>query len=720
MQDLVEQAREFKLWRGSLDALAAALPAGDAAVESLLTDLVAAKDNEPFTRLLLAALHGGRVVDARLLVEGAALLPDPGVLTMVAWKLSGDVAQALVQAVERGAMGAERETVALVLAAGWCVERDRKAGLAAVAAQSRALARNPFLEHDRAVVLLAIALLTDDEGLKTVLSRFDRPEARSLARFVVESVQAQARRPIAEQLPQEPPPTTLSGYTVRRAVPRLGRNDPCHCGSGKKYKRCCYDQDHVRLAQSSSVAGLTQAELRSQIEEHLTFEELRKMRSYELARLDAAKVAPGLLPLLINRLLMFNDIEGVVRLFEAVGVQEPIAEHWQDALSHAANHRQTAALQQLIRLRPGFDLGGAEVSLDVRLALASELANPALDLLETEARAVLECRPGHENTSEIGYALLTSRYPALGILIARGIVPIIRGLDHEMLYDVLLETRDRLNLDFRDPIDPVIELCAGIEPEHQAEESAALAQARKNIEEKSAEVRRVRQELDRLKSELGRLVPAPTPVSGPPAALMPAPAAAPAPDSPAAVPAPGRTSQPGAASPDHDSETAALRRRIEDLRVDLNQRHTERNQLRRELQKVTQDLETMRARTAQRSAPAAPEPADGEGSLFREAEFESHQPVRIPEYGKRFTDALGALPVAIARTAMMMVGRLAAGQPAAFTGIKKLEANPQILRQRVGGDYRLLFRLTPAALQALALVHRRDLDRQIRNLFTAS
>ena len=27
--------------------------------------------------------------------------------------------------------------------------------------------------------------------------------------------------------------------TYRRAVPRIGRNDPCPCGSGKKYKRCC-------------------------------------------------------------------------------------------------------------------------------------------------------------------------------------------------------------------------------------------------------------------------------------------------------------------------------------------------------------------------------------------------------------------------------------------------------------------------------------------------
>jgi uncharacterized protein len=26
---------------------------------------------------------------------------------------------------------------------------------------------------------------------------------------------------------------------VRRATPRVGRNEPCPCGSGKKFKRCC-------------------------------------------------------------------------------------------------------------------------------------------------------------------------------------------------------------------------------------------------------------------------------------------------------------------------------------------------------------------------------------------------------------------------------------------------------------------------------------------------
>ena len=29
------------------------------------------------------------------------------------------------------------------------------------------------------------------------------------------------------------------GHTVRREAPKVGRNDPCPCGSGKNYKKCC-------------------------------------------------------------------------------------------------------------------------------------------------------------------------------------------------------------------------------------------------------------------------------------------------------------------------------------------------------------------------------------------------------------------------------------------------------------------------------------------------
>jgi SEC-C motif domain protein len=31
----------------------------------------------------------------------------------------------------------------------------------------------------------------------------------------------------------------LAGTTIVRAAPKVGRNEPCPCGSGKKYKHCC-------------------------------------------------------------------------------------------------------------------------------------------------------------------------------------------------------------------------------------------------------------------------------------------------------------------------------------------------------------------------------------------------------------------------------------------------------------------------------------------------
>jgi preprotein translocase subunit SecA len=29
------------------------------------------------------------------------------------------------------------------------------------------------------------------------------------------------------------------GAPMRREAPKVGRNDPCPCGSGKKFKQCC-------------------------------------------------------------------------------------------------------------------------------------------------------------------------------------------------------------------------------------------------------------------------------------------------------------------------------------------------------------------------------------------------------------------------------------------------------------------------------------------------
>jgi uncharacterized protein YecA (UPF0149 family) len=55
------------------------------------------------------------------------------------------------------------------------------------------------------------------------------PEARRKPRKMVESGGGAAAS--ADGGSDEPRPT-------RRAEPKVGRNDPCPCGSGKKYKKC--------------------------------------------------------------------------------------------------------------------------------------------------------------------------------------------------------------------------------------------------------------------------------------------------------------------------------------------------------------------------------------------------------------------------------------------------------------------------------------------------
>jgi hypothetical protein len=43
----------------------------------------------------------------------------------------------------------------------------------------------------------------------------------------------------AEMMEGSPAFTQEKVETYRRAEPRVGRNDPCPCGSGKKFKKCC-------------------------------------------------------------------------------------------------------------------------------------------------------------------------------------------------------------------------------------------------------------------------------------------------------------------------------------------------------------------------------------------------------------------------------------------------------------------------------------------------
>jgi len=55
------------------------------------------------------------------------------------------------------------------------------------------------------------------------------------AEFIFRFQPVSAPRPV----PRRPLPSVPSGEGSSRTKSRVGRNDPCPCGSGKKYKKCC-------------------------------------------------------------------------------------------------------------------------------------------------------------------------------------------------------------------------------------------------------------------------------------------------------------------------------------------------------------------------------------------------------------------------------------------------------------------------------------------------
>lgn len=45
---------------------------------------------------------------------------------------------------------------------------------------------------------------------------------------------------------------------IATTTPRPGRNEPCHCGSGRKYKHCCLEKDDA-LAAAARAKAATEA-----------------------------------------------------------------------------------------------------------------------------------------------------------------------------------------------------------------------------------------------------------------------------------------------------------------------------------------------------------------------------------------------------------------------------------------------------------------------------
>jgi SEC-C motif len=259
----IRRARETKYYQEGLRELGRHLPLEDEQLDRILAETAAAKDDLAFTHLILAALAAGRTVDARHLVEGAVLFPGLKPFASAALHCSGNVARVLAQALGRGGFQSHAETGVLAVAAVWCEAHPEEPMPGELISRARSRARELMFEDLPAIHLVSMARRTRDQGLQSILEKVGHWDFQELADQIIEPLLTASKASPLAHVPESPEALAISGYTVRRSAPRIGRNDPCPCGSGKKYKKCCYDKDQERLLHPSAVPGLTVEEWRA-------------------------------------------------------------------------------------------------------------------------------------------------------------------------------------------------------------------------------------------------------------------------------------------------------------------------------------------------------------------------------------------------------------------------------------------------------------------------
>jgi hypothetical protein len=71
------------------------------------------------------------------------------------------------------------------------------------------------------------------------IEEMSAPDAANLPRADQDPGDAELEDDLPPDFDRRPPSPDEITWPIRREAPKVGRNDPCPCGSGKKYKKCC-------------------------------------------------------------------------------------------------------------------------------------------------------------------------------------------------------------------------------------------------------------------------------------------------------------------------------------------------------------------------------------------------------------------------------------------------------------------------------------------------
>lgn len=695
--ELREYVETHKMDQALIRHVIEMLPENDLEVDALIGQAVEEGDVLGFITVVIAALAAERPVDGRHLREGACLMPQAQYLAQIFWHMGGEKLDALVHALCHQLIESKSQIYGLIAAAAWCRKQGDGTWPPDLLRAARETARRKLRPDQPKNLLYALAAYLNDPDF-TFLVHEQQGRLPHLEKHqdtgvnLINAFSAVFQAPVIGLLPVTNNVVGV-GTHLRRSLPKLGRNEICHCGSGKKYKRCCYEKDMERARFISPVAGKTPAELEASREPHLTPDNIQTLTRGQVRRLDPMKIRDEILPWYFLVLASHGLFERAAEAYEKLGWRPQLKHYddsWHNVLGFAALKGADGVAERIIRVRyPDGEVPQGVMDPGMELLRAMQEPSRYLDRLNELALEALRCVDA-ERQQALAFGLLTPKYPALTLLMTQGLLPVISKKAAMSVLQRMQRLRDQLLLPAEDPFAEILERrFAEAAVSLHGKDAQKLRETHDRLQVKSSEMREAKEEMERLRREL-RL-------------REKAEQRAAAKDS--------------APTSDADREVMrALRQKVDTQQGIISEYTRERAQMRDEMAAAYAELQDLRKK--QPSTPNATEAADqqDEDALLQPAVMPSSQPLRLLEYPKKFHETLTALPPHVSRAAQVLLGRLAAGEPSAFVGIVALRARPDTLRLRVGHDHRLIFRLHPAALEVVDLINRRDLDRCVKGL----
>ena len=671
------------------------LPADDAELDRWLADSLPRHAYTEFISVIAAAIMEGRHIDPRHLAQGGVVLAASEILPEVVMRMNqGKVPEYLLQTADHNLPRRQKALILAVIAV-WCRLHRNSVFPPRLLELSREMARYP--DEDRSIPgwLGAVALIAGDQGLTALIRKSNSYLAQDehWKRLVA------AESTFEKQLTDIPGKSILDvfnehghgdrlvafGTTMRRSVARVGRNEPCPCGSGKKYKKCHFDEDQERLRHSTSFAGVTDQEFDAAPEAHLTADSFEHLPWERLDRVDPTKLAPEFLEPYFERLTRMAVFDKLVDSFEKIGYTEALHATWRTAALRVVTQQRTDLVERLVDLRRSAGFPDDDLDDIIRFCLLEDNPEEWMLLLEEK----MESAVAYEEPNELWHlaqATAYSKYPALGVFVCRSVAPLLSPKEASHVLDEMLKARDRLGLPPEDPITDVVDKVWAQEND-ETSQSEAVQEALQALEAKRREARELKEEIERHERDLKRAE----------AALA--------------------QSRPATAGDGENEVTRTLRRKIGTLANNLKEIHNERNAFRRKYEEAQEQIGELNQQT-----PAVPDRSSAdmkdsaEDELLLPQDSADTQPFRLIDFPRNFDQRLREVPRQVARTTMTMLGRLAAGEPAAFVGAVRLKACPTVTRLRMGIDWRLLFRLLPDRIEVVDLIPRQDLERRIKTL----